>query len=75
MEKLLEHDIFNLKQLKHWLGENTILATNACGQSATLLYSEFNFFFRLIKCIVYKTSNLSDKTRTLILVSFIINNI
>ena len=28
MEKLLEHDIFKLKQLKRWLGENTILATH-----------------------------------------------
>ena len=27
MEKLLEHEIFKLKQLKRWLGENTILAT------------------------------------------------
>ena len=27
MEKLLEHDDFKLKQLKRWLGENTILVT------------------------------------------------
>ena len=27
MEELLEHDIFKLKQLKRWLGENTFLAS------------------------------------------------
>ena len=26
MEKLLENDIFKLKQLKRWIGEDTILA-------------------------------------------------
>ena len=26
VEKLLEHDIFKLEQLKRWLGENTIFA-------------------------------------------------
>ena len=28
IEKLLENDVFMLKQLKRWLGENTILATS-----------------------------------------------
>ena len=28
MNKLLEHDIFKFKELKRWLGENTMLTTH-----------------------------------------------
>ena len=63
MEKLLEHDTFKLKQLKRWLGKNTIFTTRVWPNGNYAPQLNFHLFpmtieqhYLVMKLVVSRTS-------------------